>query len=93
MKRRTRNFSKRLCYILIGVGALMIFLSTTLATTTAELEICMIVGTIGCLMLMAGTVGLRRIEQRELREERAAARRRSLRLLLQQEEERHHASM
>jgi hypothetical protein len=89
----TRKTCKRICKILMICGAAGIFLSTTMGATLTALRICAMVGAVGCALLMIGTVGLRRIEQRELREERVAARRRSLRLLLQQEEERHHASM
>lgn len=89
----TRKTCKRICKILMICGAAGIFLSTTMGATLTALRICAMVGAVGCALLMIGVIWLRRIEQRELREERIAARRRSFRLLLQQEEEKRHASM
>lgn len=90
----TRKTRKRICKILMICGAAGIFLSTTMGATLTALRICAMVGAVGCALLMIGVIWLRRIEQRQLYEERIAARRMRIHLQqLQAEEEKRHAAM
>lgn len=77
---------KRLWYILAVLGLLTVFFSATASDGGAGLQYTIPPAIIGCVMLWAGIMESRKIEQQEHRERQVAARRKSLKLIQQRKE-------